>query len=127
MRKLTVLLPFPISATVTLAQGASQEIHSDYLFGKNSLVKLIPMCGSPMARATQCWRIRRSSSTVSPSPYNRKRRNTMPYSPGLDRTARNYKSAAQLERKFPEARGLLMAGFDPIGNGATLARVWRSS
>ena len=44
----------------------------------------------------------------------------MPDWPGLDRTASNYENAAQPERKFLEAGGLLMAGFDPTGDGATL-------
>jgi hypothetical protein len=108
MRKLTVLLLFTISATVSLAQGPAQEIQSKCLFGKNSRVKVIRMRGSSMARATQCWRIRRSSSTVSAYLYNRSRRNTMPDSPGLNRTASNYKNAAQLEPMFVEAGGLLM-------------------
>jgi cytosine/adenosine deaminase-related metal-dependent hydrolase len=52
--------------------------------------------------------------------YNRNRRNTSPDSPALQRGSTNYKNAAQLEHKFVEAGGLLMAGLDPTGNGATL-------
>lgn len=52
--------------------------------------------------------------------YNRNRRNTMPGSPALDQTASNYRNAAKLEHKFVEAGGLLIAGLDPTGNGATL-------
>jgi imidazolonepropionase-like amidohydrolase len=52
--------------------------------------------------------------------YNRNRRNTAPDSPALQRGASNYRNAAQLEHKFVEAGGLLMAGLDPTGNGATL-------
>ena len=52
--------------------------------------------------------------------YNRNRRNTSPDSPTLQRGATNYKNNAQLEHKFVEAGGLLIAGLDPTGNGATL-------
>jgi hypothetical protein len=52
--------------------------------------------------------------------YNRNRRNTAPASPALEQGAKNYRNAAQLEHKFVEAGGLLMAGLDPTGNGATL-------
>jgi hypothetical protein len=52
--------------------------------------------------------------------YNRNRRNTAPDSPALQRGTTNYKNAAQLEHKFVEAGGFLMAGLDPTGNGATL-------
>ena len=50
----------------------------------------------------------------------RNRRNTAPDSPQLQRAAQNYRNAAALEKKFVEAGGLLMAGLDPTGNGATL-------
>jgi imidazolonepropionase-like amidohydrolase len=52
--------------------------------------------------------------------YNRNRRNTSLDSPALQRGATNYKNDAQLEHKFVEAGGFLMAGLDPTGNGATL-------
>jgi hypothetical protein len=52
--------------------------------------------------------------------YGRNRRNTSPESPQTQRGAQNYKNAAQLEHKFVQAGGLLMAGLDPTGNGATL-------
>ena len=52
--------------------------------------------------------------------YNRNRRNTSLDSPTLQRGATNYKNDAQLEHKFVEAGGFLMAGLDPTGNGATL-------
>jgi imidazolonepropionase-like amidohydrolase len=52
--------------------------------------------------------------------YNRNRRNTAPESPALERGATNYRDAAQLEHRFVAAGGLLMAGLDPTGNGATL-------
>jgi imidazolonepropionase-like amidohydrolase len=52
--------------------------------------------------------------------YNRNRRNTSSDSPALERGASNYKNDAQLEHKFVEAGGFLMAGLDPTGNGATL-------
>jgi len=52
--------------------------------------------------------------------YNRNRRNTSPDSPALQRGETNYKNDVQLEHKFVEAGGLLMAGLDPTGNGATL-------
>jgi len=52
--------------------------------------------------------------------YSRNRRNTAPDSPATQRGATNYKNAAQLEHKFVEAGGMLMAGLDPTGNGATL-------
>jgi hypothetical protein len=120
MQKLTVLMFFTTSATVLLAPGHAQEIQSKYLFGKNSQVKVIRRCGSSMARATQCWRIRRSSSTVGADLYNRNRQKTMPDRPGLDRIAGNCKNAARRERKFVEAGGLLMAGFDPTGIRAAL-------
>jgi hypothetical protein len=52
--------------------------------------------------------------------YNRNRRNTSAESPALERGATNYHNAAQLEHKFVDAGGFLMAGLDPTGNGATL-------
>lgn len=52
--------------------------------------------------------------------YNRNRRNTSSDSPALQRAASNYRNDVQLEHKFVEAGGLLMAGLDPTGNGATL-------
>ena len=52
--------------------------------------------------------------------YNRNRHNATPDSPALERTASNYRNAAQLEHKFVQAGGLLIAGLDPTGNGATL-------
>jgi len=52
--------------------------------------------------------------------FNRNRRNTSPDSPATQRGATNYKNGAQLEHKFVEAGGVLMAGLDPTGNGATL-------
>jgi imidazolonepropionase-like amidohydrolase len=52
--------------------------------------------------------------------YARNRRNTTPDSPATERGATNYKNATQLERKFVAAGGLLIAGLDPTGNGATL-------
>jgi imidazolonepropionase-like amidohydrolase len=52
--------------------------------------------------------------------YGRNRRNTAPDSPALQRAATNYKNAVQLEHKFVDAGGFLMAGLDPTGNGATL-------
>lgn len=52
--------------------------------------------------------------------YGRNRRNTMTDSATLQRSVRNYKNAVQLEHKFVEAGGFLMAGLDPTGNGATL-------
>lgn len=52
--------------------------------------------------------------------YNRNRRNTAPDTPALERLTTNYRNAAQLEHQFAEAGGLLMAGLDPTGNGATL-------
>jgi imidazolonepropionase-like amidohydrolase len=52
--------------------------------------------------------------------YNRDRRNTAPRSEATDRGATNYRNGAQLEHKFVEAGGLLIAGLDPTGNGATL-------
>jgi hypothetical protein len=50
----------------------------------------------------------------------RNRRNTAPESPAIKRAAQNYRNATQLEHKFALAGGLLMAGLDPTGNGATL-------
>ncbi|WP_213807495.1 amidohydrolase family protein [Granulicella sp. dw_53] len=52
--------------------------------------------------------------------YNRNRRNTSADSPALQRGAVNYNNDVQLEHKFVDAGGLLMAGLDPTGNGATL-------
>jgi imidazolonepropionase-like amidohydrolase len=52
--------------------------------------------------------------------YGRARRNGSQDSPAVSRGATNYKNATQLEHKFVEAGGLLMAGLDPTGNGATL-------
>jgi Amidohydrolase family len=52
--------------------------------------------------------------------YSRNRRNTSPDSEALQRGATNYKNDVQLEHEFVEAGGLLMAGLDPTGNGATL-------
>lgn len=52
--------------------------------------------------------------------YGRNRRNTAPDSPATLRGAQNYKNDVQLEHKFVEAGGFLMAGLDPTGNGATL-------
>jgi len=52
--------------------------------------------------------------------YARNRRSTSPDTPALLRGTSNYKNAAQLEHKFVEAGGFLMAGLDPTGNGATL-------
>jgi imidazolonepropionase-like amidohydrolase len=52
--------------------------------------------------------------------YGRNRRNTEPDSPALERSATNYHNDAKLEYKFSKAGGLLMAGLDPTGNGATL-------
>ncbi len=52
--------------------------------------------------------------------YNRNRRNTVLDSPALQRGATNYKNDVQLERRFVEAGGFLMAGLDPTGNGATV-------
>ncbi len=52
--------------------------------------------------------------------YNRNRRNTTPDSPLTQRGAQNYRNAVQLEHKFVDAGGFLMAGLDPTGNGATL-------
>ncbi|WP_255484224.1 amidohydrolase family protein [Granulicella sp. 5B5] len=52
--------------------------------------------------------------------FNRNRRNTTSESEARERGATNYRNGAQLEHKFVEAGGLLMAGLDPTGNGATL-------
>ena len=52
--------------------------------------------------------------------YNRNRRNTAADSPAIERAAMNYHNNAKLEYKFAKAGGLLMAGLDPTGNGATL-------
>jgi cytosine/adenosine deaminase-related metal-dependent hydrolase len=52
--------------------------------------------------------------------YNRNRRNTASESEATERGASNYKNGALLEHKFVEAGGLLIAGLDPTGNGATL-------
>ncbi len=52
--------------------------------------------------------------------YGRDRRSTAPPSPAQQRTITNYQHAAQLEHKFVEAGGMLMAGLDPTGSGATL-------
>ena len=52
--------------------------------------------------------------------YNRNRRNTVLDSPALQRGATNYKNDVQLERRFVEAGGFLMAGLGPTGNGATV-------
>ncbi len=52
--------------------------------------------------------------------YTRNRRNTAPETALTQRAAQNYKNAVQLEHKFVEAGGFLMAGLDPTGNGATL-------
>lgn len=52
--------------------------------------------------------------------YTRNRRNTIPETAATRRYAQNYKNAAALEHKFVVAGGLLMAGLDPTGNGATL-------
>jgi hypothetical protein len=50
----------------------------------------------------------------------RDRRNGMPPSAASERGAKNYRNDVGLEHKFVEAGGLLMAGLDPTGNGATL-------
>lgn len=52
--------------------------------------------------------------------YNRNRRNTTPESSVTLRSEQNYKNAVKLEYLFVKAGGLLMAGLDPTGNGATL-------
>jgi imidazolonepropionase-like amidohydrolase len=76
------------------------------------------LAGKPVLRA-------KALATLTPEAleaylYGRNRRNTTPASPALDRGASNYRNATQLEHKFVEAGGLLMAGLDPTGNGATL-------
>lgn len=50
----------------------------------------------------------------------RNRRNTAPSSPALMRSEQNYRNATALEHRFIQEGGLLMAGLDPTGNGATL-------
>jgi imidazolonepropionase-like amidohydrolase len=52
--------------------------------------------------------------------YNRNRRSTAADTPTLQRGATNYRNDVQLEHKFVQAGGFLMAGLDPTGNGATL-------
>lgn len=52
--------------------------------------------------------------------YNRNRRNTTPETSVTLRSEKNYKNAVKLESLFVKAGGLLMAGLDPTGNGATL-------
>ncbi len=52
--------------------------------------------------------------------YGRNRRNTAPETTLTQRAAQNYKNEVQLEHKFVESGGFLMAGLDPTGNGATL-------
>jgi imidazolonepropionase-like amidohydrolase len=76
------------------------------------------LAGKPILRA-------KALATLTPQAleaylYNRNRRNTAPDSPALQRGTTNYKNGAQLEHKFVEAGGLLIAGLDPTGNGATL-------
>lgn len=76
------------------------------------------LAGKPPLRA-------RAMATLSPQAleaylYTRNRRNTLPSSEALQRATSNYKNNTQLEHKFVEAGGLLMAGLDPTGNGATL-------
>jgi imidazolonepropionase-like amidohydrolase len=76
------------------------------------------LAGKPALRA-------KALATLTPQAleaylYGRARRNGSPDSPGVSRGATNYKNATQLEHKFVEAGGLLMAGLDPTGNGATL-------
>jgi hypothetical protein len=76
------------------------------------------LAGKPVLRA-------KALATLTPQAleaylYNRNRRNTAPDSPALQRSTTNYKNGALLEHKFVEAGGLLIAGLDPTGNGATL-------
>ena len=76
------------------------------------------LAGKPLLRP-------KALATLSPQAleaylYTRNRRNTAPESALTQRAAQNYKNAAQLEHKFVEAGGHLMAGLDPTGNGATL-------
>ncbi len=76
------------------------------------------LAGKPVLRA-------KALATLTPQAleaylYNRNRRNTAADSPALERGATNYKNDVQLEHRFAEAGGLLMAGLDPTGNGATL-------
>jgi len=52
--------------------------------------------------------------------YTRDRRNNAPSTPTLERNVSNYHNAAKLEHKFVKAGGVLMAGLDPTGSGATL-------
>jgi hypothetical protein len=52
--------------------------------------------------------------------YGRNRSNTMITPDAAQRSIQSYKNGAQLEHKFVEAGGVLMAGLDPTGNGATL-------
>jgi imidazolonepropionase-like amidohydrolase len=75
------------------------------------------LAGKPALRA-------KALATLTPQAleaylYGRARRNGSD-SPTASRGATNYKNATQLEHKFVEAGGLLMAGLDPTGNGATL-------
>ncbi len=76
------------------------------------------LAGKPALRA-------KALATLTPQAleaymYNRNRRNTAAESAALERTETNYHNAAHLEHKFVEAGGLLIAGLDPTGNGATL-------
>lgn len=76
------------------------------------------LAGKPVLR-------QKALSTLTPQAleaylYGRNRRNTAPETPLTQRAAQNYKNAVQLEHKFVEAGGFLMAGLDPTGNGATL-------
>jgi len=51
--------------------------------------------------------------------YGRDRRGNAPAA-AVQRGLENYRNATALEHRFVEAGGLLMAGLDPTGNGATL-------
>jgi hypothetical protein len=76
------------------------------------------LAGKPVLRA-------KALATLTPQAleaylYNRNRRNTAPESDATARGTTNYKNGALLEHRFVEAGGLLIAGLDPTGNGATL-------